>query len=435
MKAVLVLNVAAVGALWACASVAAAGDPGPCETPREPAAGAAEAAVCATPMAPPAGECVVTAEGPIEIPFRVLNHHVLVPVSVNGSPPLDLILDTGMPVHGVMLHPCPEVDAIEFSADGAPEVAVAGGGADTVQRVATGVTLEIPGAVFHGQLAIIASPCGPARTLAPEEARGVIGLSLFHNFVVTFDHDRGVLVLTRPEAFAYAGQGVRLPIRLGQRPIPEVDCTLSTGEREIPLRLAIDTGATHALSLTLTPQSDITPPASARPLVIGYSYWGELSGLVGRGGALRLGDLVLDDILVTYLQAGAPGVPTCGFDGLLGNVTLRRFNVTFDYSRREMILEPNSHTAEPFEFNMSGVACRRGASGGFEVFKVFPETPGSEAGILPGDVIVEIDGRPSGEIPSDEMRAMFERDGASLTLGIARRSEVVDVTVRLRRLV
>lgn len=414
---------------------AAAGDPSVCGSPAGAAPVDAPASSCATPMGPPAGECVVTATGRIEIPFRVLNNHVLIPVSVNGSSPLELILDTGMPVYGVMLHPGPEVDAIEFDTEGAPQVMVAGGGSDTVQRAAVNVTVELPGVVFRGQLAIIAAPCGPAPMSAPGEAKGVIGLSVFNNFVVTFDHDRNVLVLTPPDDFAYAGRGARLPIKLGQPPVPEVECMLDTGERQIPLTLTVDTGASHNLSLTLRAGSDIAPAAGARPLVVGYSYWGELSGLVGRGGTLHLGNAVLDDMLVTYLEADAPGVPPCGRDGLLGNGALRRFNVTFDYARKEIILEPNSRTTEPFEFNMSGMAVHRNADGDFAVHRVFPETPAAEAGVLAGDVIAAVDDRPARDISGEEMRRILEHDGATVTVHIARGAESMDVALHLRRLV
>ena len=37
--------------------------------------------------------------------------------------------------------------------------------------------------------------------------------------------------------------------------------------------------------------------------------------------------------------------------GLIGNEILRRFKVIFDYSRKEMILEPNVHLSDPFPVN------------------------------------------------------------------------------------
>lgn len=428
MNTITVLAVILSGAL----AVPQTGDgaPSACGAPADSAQ-----PVCGGPGGPPAGECVVTADGPVEVPFRVLNNHVLIPVSVNGSAPIELILDTGMPVYGVMLHPGPEVDAIEFDTEGAPMVMVAGGG-EGPARAAVNVTLGLPGVEFKGQLAIFAPPPGAGcNESSPEAAKGVIGLAIFDNFVVTFDHERNVLVLTRPDDFTYTGRGARLPFRLGDPPVPEIDCAIDADGQTVPLTLTVDTGASHNLSITLAPDTDIAPPAGARELVVGYSMWGELTGLIGRGGTLRLGNLALDDVLVTYLQKGAQGVPPCGRSGLLGNGVLRRFNVTFDYSRKEMILEPTSHTAKPFEFNMSGMASTRKADGTYSVSRVFPETPAAEAGVLAGDTIVAVDGTPATDIATEELRRLLERDGATISLDIARDGRLLNVALRLRRLV
>ncbi len=227
---------------------------------------------------------------------------------------------------------------------------------------------------------------------------GVIGLSVFQNFVVTFDHDRSVLVLTRPDEFVYEGAGARIPFTLGQRPVPEIECTLGTGEREVPLTLTVDTGASHNVSLMLRPDGGHRGPAGRAPSRHRIQLLGRAVGARRTRRDAPPGRSRLDDVLVTYLEAGAPGVPPCGHDGILGNGALRRFNVTFDYSRAEMILEPNSRTAAPFEFNMSGMALQRSDDGGFVVARVFDDTPASEMGVTAGDVIAAVDGRPAREI-------------------------------------
>ena len=45
-----------------------------------------------------------------------------------------------------------------------------------------------------------------------------------------------------------------------------------------------------------------------------------------------------------------------GRAGNIGNEILRRFKVTFDYSRAQMILEPNNAIDQPDEFDMSGLS-------------------------------------------------------------------------------
>ncbi len=68
-----------------------------------------------------------------------------------------------------------------------------------------------------------------------------------------------------------------------------------------------------------------------------------------------------------------------------------------------------------------------------EVIKVFPDTPGEEAGIRKGDIVVAIDGTPMHErgciSPSDALQK------TSGTLSIRRQGNLLQVEVRLRVLI
>ncbi|MHC4944522.1 MAG: hypothetical protein ACYTG7_16010, partial [Planctomycetota bacterium] len=48
------------------------------------------------------------------IPFRLVRDHILVPVRFNGSEPLGLILDTGMPFDGAVLFKGEKVDGLDL---------------------------------------------------------------------------------------------------------------------------------------------------------------------------------------------------------------------------------------------------------------------------------------------------------------------------------
>ncbi len=41
--------------------------------------------------------------------------------------------------------------------------------------------------------------------------------------------------------------------------------------------------------------------------------------------------------------------------GLIGNDILRRFNVIFNYAKRDIHLVPNSHFSDPFDYSYSGI--------------------------------------------------------------------------------
>jgi hypothetical protein len=121
------------------------------------------------------------------------------------------------------------------------------------------------------------------------------------------------------------------------------------------------------------------------PLVSsGRGVGGEFPLPIGRIAALRLGTATMALPVTALPQEG--WFAREGNVGNIGSAVLRRFRVTFDYSRKRVYLEPNERFAEPFEFDMSGLvlvtegpefAVRR-------VQKIIPKTPAEEAGIVPG---------------------------------------------------
>lgn len=69
----------------------------------------------------------------------------------------------------------------------------------------------------------------------------------------------------------------------------------------------------------------------------------------------KVGDLVhgragqtADPVLRLYMSASGAGGDT-ETDGALGNEVLRRFTATFDYSRKQLYLQPNSSINEPLQ--------------------------------------------------------------------------------------
>jgi hypothetical protein len=386
------------------------------------------------------GYRILEPSGKAEVPFRMLNEHILIPVRVNGSEPFRLVLDTGMPWPGIVLHPSPRTDALDLTDPDGVQQSEAGEGVPS-QRVGSGVTLGFPGVELTDQTVTIQSlpSCVGAEEGAPiidSEVEGVIGTSIFGNFVVTIDHDRDVITLVEPERFSHVGWGHEIPFTMGPMNVPQVTCEVEQrpGQR-VPLNVAVDTGATYALSLTLGTNDRIHLPEGARDWVRGYSAWGPVTGSLGRISALHIGDLELRDVLVTFFNAGDQGVPPCGENGILGNEALSRFNVTFDYARKRMILEPNRRSSEPFEIDMCGILYEKTEGGALRVRGVLPDSPASEAGLREGDVLTNVNGRPPADYSPDELSKLLRTEGAEVRIRFTRDREELSATLRLRRLV
>ena len=122
-------------------------------------------------------------------------------------------------------------------------------------------------------------------------------------------------------------------------------------------------------------------------------------------------------------------------NGSLGIEVLRRFVVTFDYAREQMILRPNGLFDETFEYNMAGIVPHRTEDELFSIKFILPGSPSDVAGLRVDDIIVAIDGRSTREWSAPDFRECFRKEGDEVAMTIERDGERFDVRLTLRRLI
>ena len=107
-----------------------------------------------------------------------------------------------------------------------------------------------------------------------------------------------------------------------------------------------------------------------------------------------------------------------------------------DYGRKRLILEPSATLADPFDRAFSGISLRAEGSDyrTFRVHEVLEQSPATEAGILEGDIIVSINGRPAENFTLSSINEMLEKP-ALYVLTIRRSQETITVTLTPRKLV
>ena len=371
----------------------------------------------------------------VSVPFRDVNQHILLSMMVNGKGPFDIVLDTGMPIGGVILYGDERVASLGLNYMEGVQVRVGGAGGTgeaNPARIATNVGLRL------GDLAILDARA----TVVPEQGGfgayfdGIIGAGLFRNFAVTIDNDHGVLTLRRPESYKPPEGAVAVPLTLeGGAPFIEARVQIG-GSPAVPVQLVVDTGATHAVSLNEGDDPKIAAPANAIATLIGRGASGEVLGRIGRIRSLEVGGFALDGVVATFPDE-AHHSPR-GMDsrnGNLGNGFLRRFNVTFDYAGKRLFLARTKSAAEPFEWDMSGMQAEPTGEGTVRVRRVLPGSPAAEAGIAENDRIVRIAGEDVTEKNYFSMRERLRKNGETVSVELLRGDKPVAVSIKLRRLV
>jgi hypothetical protein len=164
---------------------------------------------------------------------------------------------------------------------------------------------------------------------------------------------------------------------------------------------------------------------------------GESRNWRGRIGSFAFGGFVIDRPVATFSEAVKGSEADGSYDGVLGGEILRRFRVTMDYSRRQMILEPNSAFADPYDFDMSGAAlAARGPD--FKTIAVESVSGGSaaaDAGLMPGDTIEGVDEARADTLGLDRVKQMFKQDGSRHSLSVRRGTQLISMTITIHRLI
>jgi len=370
----------------------------------------------------------------IAIPFQSVNHHLLLPVMVNGAGPFQIILDTGMPMEDLILYDSERVKDLNLAyLDAQMKVAGAGGdGKGMSARIAQGVALGIGELkILDERATVLSTPPGFAGY-----HDGVIGAALFRHFVVSIDNDRRVVTLRRPETFR-PPEGARLvPLTIEQNRV-YVDATVRVESGEaVPVSLVVDLGASHAVSLNLSKEGRLRVPGRVIATGIGRGVSGEILGRVGRIRAFEIGGWTLGEVVATFpdKEYQSPhGVDSR--DGNLGNGALSRFNVTIDYAGRRMFLEPARSFSEPFEWDMSGFQAESAADGAVRVSRVLPGSPAAQADIQEGDRVVKIGGKEVTETTFFRLRERLKKDGETVVVELQRDDKPKTVSLKLRRLI
>jgi predicted aspartyl protease len=366
-----------------------------------------------------------------QIPFEPNGNQIFLRVRVNGSQPLWFALDTGASVTVINT---PTAAALGLKLEGGGHTRGAGG--QVQSSSVRGVRLDI-GGVRLENLNVTAIELTSIENAAGRKMDGILGYEFLRRYVVEVDYERHFVNLYEPAGFVYGGRGESLPLTFVNNH-PYVRARVAMPGRE-PVEgvFVLDTGASLPLILldTFVKEKRLAEPPTKTLKVTARGVGGEVPMPVGRTGRLMLGSYSLENPVTSFPQTG--WFAREGAAGNIGGGTLRRFTVTFDYSRSRMYVEPNKHYSEPFEYDMSGLqfVTESPAFKTVTILRVLPDSPAAEAGLRPGDEIVSIGGRPVTEYKLTALREMLRRPDARYALEVRRGAETVSVELRTRRLI
>lgn len=278
------------------------------------------------------------------IPFNATNNRTYVTVQIGNLTIPYILLDTGFGSDGLMLFKEAYRDSLELDHVMAAQIGGAGSGEDARALVFDSVSFSMGDAAFVNQRMII------LRGNSGFFANGLLGYSVFGHYVTAFDYDQNTMTLYTPDRFEInEPDWAFVPLYFKDNQIPWLDAAVCIDQEEpIPISMYIDFAAGDEIVLLEKPDMKFTLPAETEQVLIGKGLSGDIYGKTGTVSKLILGPYELSRIKASFTDAEVRSRQD-NADGILGNTSLRRFNLIFDYFNGKLYLQPNTHFTDPSE--------------------------------------------------------------------------------------
>ncbi|GAB3500607.1 hypothetical protein GCM10027341_26170 [Spirosoma knui] len=377
------------------------------------------------------------------IPFQLHSNLIIVPVRVNDSDTLQFILDTG--VSNTIITDPKAFKKSPVTLGRKVKLAGAGEGGSLTASVSVDNYLSTGGLrAAHHNLVILDEDILKLSEYVGTPVHGIFGYDIFANFVVNIDFQRREILLMHPKKYHYRKRkGDRYPITIQDTKAYTDALSVFDGEKTLPLRVVLDTGAGHALLLDRSRSTAAMPlPEKSIRAQLGRGLNGIIHGSMGRIQKIRFGKYELDNILASFPDSMAFGMKLVDMPERQGNVgceLLRRFHVTFNYPEKYVVLKPVKRLMrESFEHDMSGLELR--AKGerfrNYYVDKIIENSPADLAGLQEGDEVLFVNNSSTSDLTiSDIYKILQKGEGREVTLLVRRSGQVIVTTFVLKRLI
>lgn len=347
-------------------------------------------------------------------PFKQYSGGVMVVRATFENLPdsLNFILDTGS--GGISLD---SATCVEFNiATTATDTSINGIGGRRKVNFVFNKTLHFPGLNLSG-LNFHINNYEVLTSVYGEKVDGVMGYSFFSRYIVKINFDSFFVEVYTPGEIRYLRKGYTLHPAFTSIPIQPMQLK---DRRRLSHNFYFDTGAGLCFLL-----SDSYVEDSAILLAKRKPKLTQAEGMAGR---LQMRLTVLKEVKLgpyrfrnvpTYLYKddfNVTNYPVTG--GLVGNELLRRFNLTLNYGRREIHLQPNTHFYDAFDYAYTGLGIYF-VNGEIIVEDVIKHSPADKAGIRVGDRLMGVGNNLTGNIqqyknlllvPNQKIKLILSRD-------------------------
>ncbi|WP_318543592.1 PDZ domain-containing protein [Marixanthotalea marina] len=408
-----------------------------------------------------------------KIRFSLINNLIIVPIEVNGAK-LSFLLDTGVskPMIFSFLNISDSLEVknpetIFLRGFGSEEYVEALKSDNNILKIGDAVKMQQDlYIIFNDELNF-----GPKLGVP---VHGIIGFDIFKDLVVEINYSKKYLRLTETDAFKHKKcrkcEVFNLEFHNGK---PYIKGRINNGERDIVVKLLIDTGSSDALWLFENDSLGISPGDTFFQDFLGYGLSGSVYGKRSEIESFSLKHFELNKVNVAYPDPESITIAKQNKDrngSLAGNI-LKRFNIILDYNNGIITLKKNANFNDKFSYNRSGIelvhegvrvvkeidnsiSSNRNVLGinavddentvildahykialkpSYTIAELRKDSPAERAGLMIGDVILTVNGKQTHNFSLQDITHMFYDDiGKPIKLKVDRDGMVLNYEFEL----
>ncbi len=393
------------------------------------------------------------------ISFRLINNLIVIPIEVNNKK-LNFILDSG--VGTTILFNIYKKDSLALHNVKAVKLKGLGSEKPVDAILSTKNIFKIKDVVSGNQkLYVVFNDFFNLSSKLGTTIHGVIGYNLLKDFLIKINYGTKKMTIYNPKKINFKGCKKCTAFNLEfykLKPYINAEVKLKVNNSKISkVKLLVDSGGSDAMWLFENTHPDIKPPTNYFDDYLGEGLSGAILGKRSKIEALILRNFELKNPTVSFPDSTsiAHALQFKSRNGSLGANILKRFTVYFDYKHSKLYLKKNSAFRDPFRYNMSGIELvyngkllvkedratkfyiedKTTSQGSYitehsykytfkpsyKIYRVNKGSPASEAGILPGDILIKINGKFSFNYKLEEIvQKFYQKEGTLIRVVVER---------------
>ena len=216
-------------------------------------------------------------EAAVKLPFKLINNLIIIKLQINNSDTLNFILDTGITTTIINQKDALRLQSLkvlkEYRVNGL------GNGSGMLAKHSPENEVKLNGIIgCHQDLLIMEQDEPDFSNLLGIPIHGLLGYTLFKDFIIEINYDGHYLILHTPKKYTYKLKRKQISIPLSfieNKPYIEA-VVIQDNNAKIPVKLIMDLGGSHSLWFNLLSNPSLQLPQRNAKMTLGVGLNGLL---------------------------------------------------------------------------------------------------------------------------------------------------------------